>query len=202
MSRSRTFRDARRCGRQGTRLGFTLIELLLVLVIISVVTAVTTPMVMRSMQGHQRRGAVRTVAAAGRYARSMAVLQQVPMALIFELDDHRIRVEPRPQHRGERSDADREVPGRGGGDDTLDVESALDEPGRAGRQTALIERRLERMRLVEVEVDGMRADSEARVVVIYGINGRCTPYRVRLGDDRGTDVLITVDALAGITVEL
>ncbi len=181
-----------------SRRGFTLVELLLVLAIVGVVTAVTTPTVMRSMQGHQRRSAVRTVAAAGRYARSMAVLQQIPMALIFEIDSDRIRIEPRPSHRGMRSDADRAAPVLAS--EPVDLEP--DERERVARQAALIERRLERMRLIEVEVDGTPSGSEGRAVVIYGINGRVTPYRVRLGDDRGADVLITVDALAGVTVEL
>ena len=65
--------------------GFTLIELVLVLVILGVVTAVTVPAVVSSIRGNRLRVASRTVIRMGRYARSMAVLKQQPIAVKFDI---------------------------------------------------------------------------------------------------------------------
>lgn len=66
--------------------GFTLIEILLVLMIIGIVTAVVAPGFARSIRGNRLRTAARSVVMAGRYARSMAVLEQKAMDVSFDID--------------------------------------------------------------------------------------------------------------------
>jgi len=65
--------------------GFTLIEILLVILILGIITAVTFPILSHSIRGNRIRLATRQVVMAGRYARSMAVLQQKDLTLGFDL---------------------------------------------------------------------------------------------------------------------
>jgi type II secretion system protein H len=72
--------------------GFTLIELFLVIAIIGISTAIVLPSFVQSMKGNRLRVATRTVVKAGRYARSIAVLKQVPITIVFDLDSGTVSV--------------------------------------------------------------------------------------------------------------
>lgn len=177
------------------RTAFTLIEILLVLAIIGILSAVVVPSVVRSMGSNQRRMAVRTVVATGRYARSMAVLKQVPVILEFDLASHQVRV------------------GRAG---ALPVavapepdEFGLSEPPAAtnavlvGVDDVFLERSLAPIELEAVTVERDEEDEVAgeRVRVRYDVNGRCTPYRVVLVDREKKRIIVTIDALASSQIE-
>lgn len=74
--------------------GFTLIEVLLVLAILGIITVATVPNIARSIKGSRLRMGARTVMQAGKYARSMAVLTQSEVAVVFSLTEGKITVSP------------------------------------------------------------------------------------------------------------
>ena len=72
--------------------GFTLVELLLVLVLMGVAVGISMPYFVHSIRGNRLRTAGRTLVTVARYARSMAVLKQSEVSLVFNLDSGQIDV--------------------------------------------------------------------------------------------------------------
>jgi prepilin-type N-terminal cleavage/methylation domain-containing protein len=64
--------------------GVTLIELLLVVAIALIAAGIAVPLFARSFQGSQLRAAARHVVMTAKYSRSMAVLRQQYMAILFD----------------------------------------------------------------------------------------------------------------------
>ena len=76
------------------RRAFTLLELVMVVVILAIVAAVVLPNVSAVTGGARSATALRSLVQMGRYARSMALLNQTPVDLVLDLDGRRLSVEP------------------------------------------------------------------------------------------------------------
>ncbi len=75
--------------------GFTLVELLLVIVILGILVVVAAPRVGPLLSGGQLRTGAREIASVGRYARTMALMNQTPVDLIIKQGSGHLTVKAR-----------------------------------------------------------------------------------------------------------
>jgi prepilin-type N-terminal cleavage/methylation domain-containing protein len=205
MSRCRTAR------------GFTLVELLLVLAIIGIVAAVTLPNLVRSIRGNRLRFAARSVVMAGRYARSMAVMKQMEMALRLDLDGGRLSVASvefgPPVEESASESLEEEADGEGiaasvAGAQAGTVVGGLKKTKPAAARPAVVKsvelaRSLDQVSIKRVEVEGVEEElfTKGTCSVVYRTNGTCTPYQVDLEDESGARMTIRVDSLSSAEAE-
>lgn len=159
------------------------------MVVIGIVTAVVLPNFVKSIRGNRLRTAVRSVVMLGRYARSMAVLKQRDLVVTFNLDEGSIVLE--------------EIVMKAVAEPESSPEDDEGEPTtryRVDSRTAMLARKLDRVIIEYVEVDGLFAKS-GKSSIIYSSNGRCTPYIVKVADMDGASTLIEVDALSSARTE-
>ena len=168
------------------RTGFTLIEILLVVVIIMIATAVAIPSFTRSFRGAKLRTAGRELVMASRYARSVAVLQQVQTSVLFDSELGTC-----------------EIVSISTGDESSKFLN--DTSGEEAEQApATVKSLLKKTFPDGVQITSVQSTDENAVQEIEGIfyvsyypNGQCDAYEVVLTDDRGQSLRMDVDALSG-----
>lgn len=72
--------------------GFTLVELLLVVAVLGILAVAVAPAVSTVLAGGRLRAGARELAGAGRYARTMALLNQTPVDLVVDLQGGRFAI--------------------------------------------------------------------------------------------------------------
>ena len=186
-----------------SRSGFTLIEVLLVMSIIAVISAITIPTFVRSMRGNRLRVAARSIVMAGRYARSMAVLQQRDMAVRFKVGGSEFSVvaagavaavRRAEEEAGEDGETPVVLP---------DIDhDAGESPPPAASAGVLVTRTLDKVVITRVEIRAEeRVYEDGEAVAVYGRNGICVPYDVTVTDEEGESILVKVDMLGGAETE-
>ncbi|MEI6807608.1 MAG: type II secretion system protein [bacterium] len=80
------------------RKGFTLTELMLVVIIIGILLTVSIPSMVKSIRGSRLRAAASAIARAGKFARSMAIMDQQEVRLTFHKTGPRIEAHGSTAH--------------------------------------------------------------------------------------------------------
>lgn len=192
---------------------FTLVELLLVIAIMGILAAVTAPSLVRSIRGTRLSTASRTIISTGRYARSMAVMRQVEMAMVLNFDDGTVSVRAMPSDLFERS-VDGKPPVKK--DKPLEIEPAVtatneledqDKSNKVEHATVSagaeeLNRKLEHVSVVSLYLPETKETlTKGSCQILYRSNGTCEPYEIEIRDSTGDSLKISVDPLSSARTE-
>ncbi|MCK5850850.1 MAG: prepilin-type N-terminal cleavage/methylation domain-containing protein [Kiritimatiellae bacterium] len=167
------------------RNGFTMIELMLVVAIIGIVTTITVPNLIRSSRGNRLRMAARSIVMAGRYARSMAVMNGKDLSLVFDIGAGEVSVPGEMKRKLDKVRIEH-VELMGGARNPFAISSG--EHGSVFDALGLA--------TDKDNEDSMR--TEGKIVIVYRNNGRCDPYNIRIVDENDQAIEIHVDMLASV----
>jgi prepilin-type N-terminal cleavage/methylation domain-containing protein len=182
-------------GRGRRRPGFSLIELLLVVVISLVAAGIAMPTFVRSYRSSQLRSSVRTVLMTAKYARSMSVLSQKPMALLLDKVEGELEVVALAD-RGSLSDRGR----------FLDDRSMRKEDALLGKEkeasdiqigSELVKRLAADVRIEAFESAQAEREIEGIHWVNFYPNGMCEGFLVKLLDKDGRSAVIEMEGISG-----
>ncbi|MBM4154039.1 MAG: prepilin-type N-terminal cleavage/methylation domain-containing protein [Lentisphaerae bacterium] len=183
--------------RNRGRRGFTLMELLLVVVISLLAMSMAIPLFGQASRSNKLRVSARTIVAAHRYARGMAVLRQADMVLLLDQSDGRVQV-VRLQREGDEADATNEVE-----EATSEARFLLGsrEEETVAAPTNSVDAELHRtlpegVLIAEIDVDPMQRH-ETAAWVDYMPNGMCDPFEVTVADDKGRRIVVRVNGATG-----
>ena len=183
------------------RQAFTLVEILMVLAILGISAIVAMPSLVKSIRGNRLRLGARTIVMAGNYARTMAILRNQEMRLTLEKSSDTVTVEPVEREAPPTStDLGFDAAGASPAPPS-DAGPGSSEPPASALPPVRIVRQLDATHIDHVTIGRKKSrDDGENAVVVYQSNGRCTPYEVRIVDDFGSSMLITVDAVASAKV--
>lgn len=171
--------------------GFTLVELLLVVAIALIAAGIAVPLFSRSFQGSQLRAATRQVVMTAKYSRSMAVLKQRYMAVLFDRVSGSIEVV---------SLADRaSMAGRN------QFLSERDQPAGTSSENAAaapITSELRKPLPADIRIDSFQSSGSGQVLddvywINYYPNGMSDGFEVVLADKTGKRARVAIDGMSG-----
>lgn len=172
------------------RSGFTLIELLLVVAIALIAAGISVPLFSRSFQGSQLRAATRQVAMTAKYARSMAVLRQQYMAILFDKVAGSVEVVSITDRRA--------LAGR----DRFMAERGATEGEAKAEATPTIQSELRKALPADVKITSFSTRSADRSLEdVFWVNifpnGMGEGFEIELQDKAGKRARVRVDGLSG-----
>lgn len=185
------------------RAAFSLIELLLVVAISLIAAGIAVPLFARSFKGSQLRGAARTVVMSAKYARSMSVLQQRQMALLFDRVTGGLEIVTIADRRalGQR-DLFLEARSTRAADQVLQKSGDADTPATSAASDGPIRTDVIRSLGRDVRIVGFETERADQVLdgiywVNYYPNGMSDGFEIRLADPDGREARVEVDGISG-----
>ena len=167
--------------------------MLLVAVIISMMAAIATPIFVRSIKGARLRTSVRTITAVNKYARTIAVLKQQRVAVVYFKE--RGRVELRPMDKKVTEDYFLEDRPQISIDNEED-EDGEKKKGQLSFQATTVRKLEDKIRIEDFE--GVEEQEDDAVYWIYYYpNGMCDGHEFRLVDHRDRGVEFEVQNITG-----
>ncbi|MCS6772407.1 MAG: prepilin-type N-terminal cleavage/methylation domain-containing protein [Kiritimatiellae bacterium] len=176
----------------GGRAAFTLIELLLVVAIALIAAGIAVPLFARSFQGSQLRTAARHIVMSAKYARSMSVLRQQYMAILFDKASGQIEVVSFADRRALAA-RDNFVNTPVAGEDGKDGKSEV---------APAIRSELRKSLPADISIASFTTRTGARSLqdiywVNYFPNGMAEGFEIELVDKLGKRARLRVDGLSG-----
>ena len=168
--------------------GFTFLEILLVVGIAAVLAALSVPMFMKSYRGAKLKASARTIASVHRYARSISVLQQKQVAVLFDTVKGTIRVVSLDAENGGF---------RGRMTDLPSMSSGGDEDVKYTVKKELLKELEDGVEFDDIDVVNSDQSVQGTYIINYYVNGMCDKYEVRLVDKRHRRKRIDVDNISG-----
>jgi type II secretory pathway pseudopilin PulG len=182
--------------------GFTMIELLLVVVIIMIATAIAVPSFIRSYRGAKLRTSARTITMVHRHARSMSVLGQQQIAVLFDAKKQELEVVSvssaadmagRSMFIDERSKRTTESV-----DAAPENNPDATEPEKQASVSSEMVRPLsEGVRIAQFESEKSGQEIDELYWINYYPNGMCDKFELMLTDAYGKSAEVKVDPLSG-----
>ncbi|HOR28258.1 MAG TPA: GspH/FimT family pseudopilin [Candidatus Sumerlaeota bacterium] len=123
------------------RRGFTFFEIMLVIVIVGILTAVALPRMRGTYRRSQLTAAARELVGLMRYARNAAVLRELPVQIVFDLEEQRYQLIPLDENQ----------------------ERAEERTGRRRRRSEEGETRF----TTDTDTGGVRRLTKARITALY-----------------------------------
>lgn len=171
--------------------GFTLIELLLVVAIALIAAGIAVPLFSRSFQGSQLRAATRQIVMTAKYTRSMAVLKQRYMAVLFDRVSGSIEVVSLAD-RASLAGRSRFLSERNQPEDAAPGETAQ----------APITSELRRALPADIRIEAFESSGSGQALddiywINYYPNGMSDGFEVVLADKAGKRARVRIDGLSG-----
>jgi hypothetical protein len=137
----------------------------------------------------------------------MSLLKQQELAVVFDFNSSTISVHPASEMVASRDAASidgsmvRFASALTNDSALFDSTNSASPGATISTGVAELTRKLDDVRFDYVEIAKNVRQTKGSCMAVYRSNGRCTPYDVRVVDDRGASVIIHVDALSSVTTE-